>query len=195
MFFLFLMNIFYLDEDPKKASEYHNDKHVIKMILESSQLLSTAHRVLDGKETIEIKNNRKLKRWKLSDDRETILYKSTHINHPCAVWVRMSEHHYNWLYQLLLNLCKEYTFRYDKIHKIERELVQHLYKPPSNIGNNPFTEPPQAMPDDVKWDNSVQAYRNYYKVYKQKLASWKRRSIPEWYDDILIITNLSKSTE
>jgi hypothetical protein len=44
------MNIFVLDTNPAKAAKYHNNKHCVKMILETAQLLSTAHRIIDGKQ-------------------------------------------------------------------------------------------------------------------------------------------------
>ena len=95
------MNIFYLDHDVNKCAEMHNDKHVVKMILEYAQLLSTAHRVCDGTilDTFS-KTGRRKKVWALADNRDTILYSATHINHPSAVWVRQSSANYGWLYQL-----------------------------------------------------------------------------------------------
>ena len=100
------MNIFYLDSDIDTCAEMHCDKHVVKMVLEYAQLLSTAHRVLDGIEYIEIQNNRRVVRWRLSDlSMESMIYKATHINHPSAVWVRSSIDHYNWL-SGLLTLCE-----------------------------------------------------------------------------------------
>ena len=86
LFLLFDMNIFYLDPDPKTCAQMHCDKHVTKMIIEYSQLMSTAHRVIDGEEYIDNSSGRKIKRWKLSDIREDVLYKATHINHPSAIW-------------------------------------------------------------------------------------------------------------
>ena len=97
------MNIFYLDRDPKVAAEMHCDKHVVKMILESAQMMSTAHRVLDGDT--------------YADDKK--LYKMAHKNHPSTIWVRSSSRHYDWMFQLWVHLLAEYTARYDKFHKSE----------------------------------------------------------------------------
>ena len=185
------MNIFYLHNEPKICAEMHNDKHCIKMILEYAQLLSTAHRVLDG--TIErgiSKSGRKKIIYRLSDKCDNILYSATHIHHPSAVWVRQSVYNYMWLSNLLLELCKEYTNRYGKVHKCERDgLVQVLHDMvPDNISlSNLFTEPTPAMPDDVKIaGDSLASYRNYYISNKQHLASWKgkvnSRNIPEWFN-------------
>ena len=110
------MNIFYLSNDVQKCAEMHVDKHCVKMILEYAQLLSTAHRVLDGTLSIGVsKTGRKQTRYVLPDNRESILYASTHINHPSAIWCRKGIVQYRWLHNLLIELCKEYTYRYDKI--------------------------------------------------------------------------------
>ena len=181
------MNIFYLDHDVVKCAEMHNDKHTVKMILEYCQLLSTAHRYLDGIEVIgKTKTGRNVKRWKLNDERDTILYSATHINHPSAVWCRKNAANYEWLHQLLVALCKEYTFRYGKIHKCQSTgLVDALSRIPSNIANEPFTQPTPAMPDQVKIaGDSVASYRNYYINNKTHLANWKKRKVPDWYANI-----------
>ena len=159
------------------------------MILEYCQLLCTAHRCLDGVEYIDkTKTGRNVKRWKLGDSRDTILYSATHIHHPSAVWCRQSKSNYEWLQQLLVALCKEYTFRYGKVHKCERDgLVAQLARLPDTISSAPFTEPTPAMPDDVKTaGDSIKSYRNYYNLNKTHLASWKgkinSRNTPEWFN-------------
>ena len=179
------MNIFYLDHDVKKCAEYHNDKHVVKMILEYCQLLSTAHRVLDGTETMGLsKSGRKAKRWVLNDWRDAVLYSATHINHPSAVWCRQTYGNYKWLHCMLQELCKEYTYRYGKVHKCESSgLVTALMDEPTNISRTvSMTQPTPAMPDDVKVEgDSIKSYRNYYINNKTHLANWKNRNQPEWY--------------
>jgi hypothetical protein len=181
------VNIFYLDHDVTKCAEMHNDKHTVKMILEYCQLLSTAHRYLDGVEVIgKSKTGRNAKRWKLNDERDTILYSATHINHPSAVWCRKNAANYEWLHKLLVALCKEYTYRYGKVHKCEREgLVAQLARLPDTITSAPFTQPTPAMPDEVKIaGDSVASYRNYYINNKTHLANWKNREVPSWYANI-----------
>ena len=104
------MNIFYLHSDPQLCAEMHCDKHVCKMIVEYAQLLSTAHRVLDGEMYIDDSSGRKIKRWKHPDyNFEANLYKASFVNHPSAVWVRESPWNYNWLEVLWYSLCDEYT--------------------------------------------------------------------------------------
>ena len=181
------MNIFYLDKDPVKCAEYHLDKHAVKMILEYCQLLSTAHRVLDGKEVIEkSKTGRNVKRWLLESELNNVLYSATHINHPSAVWCRHGAANYQWLHSLLVELCREYTYRYGKVHKCqETDLVEALGQTPINISNNPFTEPTPAMPDACKVaGDSVTSYRRYYLMEKSRMWSWKgkinSRSMPDW---------------
>ena len=184
------MNIFYLHSNTRICAEQHVDKHCIKMILEYSQLLSTAHRFLDGQEITEkTSNGRNIKRWKLEDEREQILYKATHINHPSAIWCRKSRSNYVWLHDLLTELSKEYTYRYGKIHKCEEiGLIEILSIVPRKLlnCNKRFTAPTPAMPADVKvYGDSLSSYRNYYMKNKTHLASWSgkiaSRSNPDWF--------------
>lgn len=176
------MNIFYLDKDPMTCAQMHNDKHCVKMILEYAQLLSTAHRVIDGVLTIgRSEAGRKQTRYVLPGSRESTLYLSTHVNHPSAVWVRQSVHNYNWLYDMWVHLMAEYTYRYGKIHATAR-LIDVLRAAPQNIPVGVFTEPTPAMPDDVKIPgNSIASYQKYYINNKAHLANWKKRPIPSWF--------------
>jgi len=175
------MNIFYLDHDPKVCAEMHVDKHCVKMILEYAQLLSTAHRILDGTEFTGVsKTGRKQTRFVLSDSRESILYSATHVNHPSAVWVRKSDANYAWLFRLFGELMDEYTYRYGKTHACER-LADALSYRPKNIPKGSFTEPTPAMPDNYKVSgDSISSYKNYYLGDKQRMFSWKKRPTPEW---------------
>ena len=179
------MNIFYLHNNIHECAKMHNDKHVVKMILEYAQLLSTAHRFLDGIQVVGLsKSGRKQTRYELSDARDSILYSSTHINHPSAIWVRKSPENYLWLANMLVALCEEYTYRYGKTHKVERDGLCYvlLKNIPKNIGNEGWTEPTPAMPDEFKVPgDSIQAYINYYVGAKKHLANWKKRTIPSWY--------------
>ena len=177
------MNIFYLDNNPRVCAEMHNDKHVVKMILEYAQLLSTAHRVLDGTPTIvrSTTTGRKQTRYVLPDERESVLYSATHVNHPSAVWVRQSDKNYDWLYSLYQELMNEYTYRYGKVHACSR-LEIFLGNLPKNIPQKPFTEPTPAMPEEcIVPGDSIASYRKYYINNKTHLAKWKMREVPEWY--------------
>lgn len=176
------MNIFYIDENPLQAAQWMVDKHVVKMILESAQLLSTAHRVLDGDMFVgKTATGRNVKRWKLHDAREDVLYQATHINHPSAVWCRESVENYNWLADHMFALLQEYTYRYEKKHKIEGELSYMLQSPPNNLKEWPMTKMPSAMAEEyVISDDPITNYRNYYKNGKTRMFSWKKRQPPEW---------------
>ena len=174
------MNIFYLDWNPEICAQYHCDKHVVKMIIEYAQLMSTAHRMLDGKEYVDNSSGRRIKRWHLNDHREEIVYKASHVNHPSAVWTRKGSANYNWLYSLWTNCLNEYTHRYDKQHACEK-LRFALSKTPTRMIDGNWSEPPQAMPEECKMSSSVAAYRQYYVMKKNGFARWTNRNIPDWY--------------
>ena len=157
------MNIFYLHKNPHQSARMHCDKHCVKMILETAQLLSTAHRELDGDNYANLYG----------------LYKSTHKNHPSAVWVRQSTSNYQWAYELLKHLCEEYTSRYGKVHKTSR-LLHALNFTPMNIPVMDFTPPPQCMPDEYKQKSTVGAYRHYYLNEKLYMAKWAYSDTPAW---------------
>jgi len=150
---------------------YHLDRHVNKMALESLQLLCSAI-------------------WVCGEEAP---YKLTHKNHPCAIWARESRQNWRWLKKLAICLCEEYTFRYKKIHAVEK-IVKDL-KVPKALPKKPFSPPPQAMPDCYKVipkegqdgiEASIQAYRNYYILGKahlhlfKKRHAWKDREVPEF---------------
>jgi len=175
------MNVFYLSKNTSECAQMHCDKHTVKMIIEYAQLMSTAHRILDGKQYIEVQNGRRIKRWRMErDGYESVLYKASHINHPSAIWTRSNRNNYEWLYKLWRSLCNEYTVRYERIHLTEQKLYSLLEKTPINIANGPFSDPPLAMPDYCKLDDVVESYRNYYNKEKS-FAKWTKRDIPEWY--------------
>ena len=176
------MNIFYLHEDPIQNAKWHIDKHIVKMPIEYAQLMSTAHRLLDGEMYLgKTAIGRNIKRWRLHDEREDILYKASHINHPSAIWVRESIENYFEMYKLYMAVLAEFTNRYGKIHGSSKPSIA-LIRPPSNIPMVKGTQLPQCMPEICKVKNNpILAYRNYYIVEKNSFASWKNREIPEWF--------------
>lgn len=156
------MNLFILDENPVQAAVYNCDKHVVKIILEAGQMLCVARTVkgLDAP-----------------------YQKLSHVNHPVAKWVRATQDNYQWTLEHALGLCKEYTSRYNKIHKWE-DLIRWCAFSTINlpsIGLQPFV---QAMPDDCKCNNAVEAYRAYYLKYKMHFAKWKN-GVPFWVNNNL----------
>lgn len=179
------INIFYVDKDPVVAARCLVDRHCVKMILESAQLLSTAHRVLDGIENNgKSKTGRNVRRWTLMDARESVVYQATHLNHPSAVWVRNSVENYNWLVDHFYALMSEYTYRYNKQHKCFGDLSYMLQSPPKNLQEYDWTEMPSAMADEYKisWDPIIN-YRNYYKHAKKRMHTWTNREPPEWINE------------
>ena len=159
------MNIFVLSMCPYLCAKYHNDKHVVKMILESAQMLCVTH-------------------WLCSDNPDNNLYKKTKAfaNHPCTKWIRESTGNYIWMYILFRELCKEYTYRYNKIHSCEKRFINIFNEIPELIPKGNITKFALAMFDDVKHDNPIIAYRNYYKKYKKDFCIWTKRSTPYWYN-------------
>jgi hypothetical protein len=151
------MNIFVLSHDVNQAAKWHVDRHVVKMPLESAQMLCT-----------------NLTQLKIENP-----YLPVHAKHPCTIWAGQSRSNFKWLCDLGIELCKEYTFRYKKVHKCE-EVINYCMRfidvfP--NCGMTPFA---QAMPDEFKNDNPVKAYRDYYVKAKNHLHKWTLRSVPEW---------------
>ena len=168
------MNIFVLDNNIQKCAQYHCDKHVGKMLLESCQLLCTAHHVLDG-----------------DNKREGILYKSTHKAHPASIWCREKVDNYIWLYHLARHLSEEYTKRYHKVHLSWKRHSKVLSMPPSaqiDVSRISRFEPsphPLCMPDEYKIEgDTVQSYRNYYLHEKSDFAQWNHSPKPPWWEVI-----------
>jgi len=153
------MNIFVLDKNPYEAARQACDKHVVKMILESAQMLCAVH------------------------PEGVPPYKRSFYNHPCTKWVRETDKNYDWLVDHALGLCAEYTRRYGKTHKSE-EVIQwcRCNRPYLPIGE--LTKHPTCMPDKYKVDCVVQSYRNYYNGEKAYFAKWKDGYIPSWFTGV-----------
>lgn len=184
------MNIFIVDENPVAAAHMLCDKHIVKMVTESAQMLSTAHRMLDGEMEMRPSKSgkRMVKYWKLNDDRENILMKAVHMGHPCTVWTMQSASNYIWHYAHYAEMAKEYTRRYGKKHGAfnrETEIGSYLRKLPRNInksiGETPYAIAMQHYPECIVEGNAVQSYRNYYNVAKKSFAKWTNRTPPDWY--------------
>ena len=160
------MNIFVLDENPFVIPRMMLDKHAVKMVLETAQMLCTAHRVLDNVDEL----------------RGVPLYKAAHINHPCTIWARESIYNYRWLYNHFMALCREYTHRYGKIHLCATKLLHVLSNPPINISSIERTPFAIAMPDSCKTGEAISSYRKYYCEVKSSLPQkWTNRTPPAWY--------------
>lgn len=152
------MNIFILDKDPKTCAQYHCDKHVVKMILESAQMLCTV----------------------LSNKGVDVPYKPTHAKHPCTIWAAESVANFNWLRTLSKYLNDEYKLRFNKkVNHKSYDVIQSL--PEYSHTCSDLTEFAQAMPDEYKNSDPVKAYRDYYKHDKRDFATWKTNT-PTWWE-------------
>ena len=155
------MNIFVLDQNPVRAARMQCDRHVVKMTLETAQMLSTVINELGGQSP----------------------YKTAHVNHPCSVWARQSVENFRWLYRHGMALSLEYTKRYGKTHKSESVIRQCLDALPTvsmaSVEQTPF---PLCMPDKYKCDDAVESYRRFYIGEKSRFAQWnKTTEPPAWW--------------
>lgn len=181
------MNIFFLHHRPRKCAQYHCDVHVVKMILETAQLLYTCLWMCNG----DFDNTIKCAPLTKSGNHG---YRKTHVNHPCSKWLRESLFNYRWVCKLGVELCKEYTFRYSKIHSTQRHIEWLSCQQPKIEYNNP-TPIPLAMPEEYRSSDYIEShqvrsdtldgirrYRRYYIDVKGKFAKWKKgRSEPDWF--------------
>lgn len=182
------MNVFILDKDPVMSARLQCDKHIVKMIVESAQMLSTSHRMLDGSlERRPSKSGKSIvKYWRMPDWRENTLYKAVHMHHPCTVWTMKSNNNYNWHWVHFAALCDEYKYRYEKVHATDKLLRDVLKALPKNIPVGPLTSQPLAMksnPECMDPNNVVESYRKFYqtKQHRFKMA-WTKREVPEWFE-------------
>ena len=160
------MNIFILDEDPIISAQMQCDKHIVKMPLETAQMLcSVLHRHGQG---------------------DKVPYKEAHKNHPCTLWAGDSADNFSWLVQHGMELCFEYTRRYNKIHKCQQVIMDIRETDWGTLQYKPTcgTPHPQCMPDEYKcaFDDAIQAYRKYYVNDKKDIAKWEKCTpAPDWY--------------
>ena len=200
------MNIFVLHESSLTSANHMCDKHIVKMPVETAQMLSTIHRVLDGEEYVDYsKTGRRIKRWThwLDGDMpdRKFLYHATMVNHPCTIWARETLGNYMWLVYHGKQLCREYTRRYGRRHASE-SIIEFCHESwPENIDQDTYhkvTPFAQAMPDEYKVEgDAVSAYRNYYIGEKSRFARWKKGvghlqghhdHQPEWFAGEGILT-------
>lgn len=174
------MNIFYLDQNPKLCAQYHCDKHVVKMILESAQLLCTAVNVAAGEQITP--------------------YKSTHVNHPCSIWVRESFANWDYVINLMLDLEEEWNYRFHSRNPKTHNSVAALVASPVHLREKAekylpsigLTVPPLCMPESCKQipaiavtpeEATILCYRNYYNQEKKHLHKWTNREVPFWINN------------
>jgi hypothetical protein len=154
------MNIFVLDKCPYRAAEQQCDKHVVKMVLETGQMLSTVHRQYGN----------------LHDT----LYRETHSKHPCTQWAGRNRANYNWLFDHFCGLANEYLHRYGKTHKSFTQLYAVVRYPPDAMPDGELTPFALAMPEHYKGDDAVESYRRYYLGEKSDFLTYTKRQAPYW---------------
>jgi len=180
------MNIFILDEDPVIAAQLQCDKHAVKMVVESAQMLSTVHRMLDGEvyKAPSKSGKRMIKKWR-HPHQDDVLYGAVHMHHPCTVWTAETKSNYDWHYQHFVALCQEYTYRYGRKHLSEVKLLDVLKDAPANIPHGPLTRMPLAMkanPECINEDDIVGSYQAYYQTKQDRFEMvWSKREVPEWF--------------
>ena len=156
------MNIFVLDKDPRLCAQYHCDKHVLKQIPDIAKILCTVIR----------------------ESGTPYGYPSGNKNHPCIRWTAETDSNFMWLRELGLELCKEYSYRYEKgtTNHASESIIRDAY--PNDLKSpltwRGMTPPPQCIPDYLKLENPVEAYRQYYLIEKADLLSFTRRNVPNW---------------
>ena len=160
------MNLFLLAIDPTECALAHSDKHVVKMILEATQMLTTAWHCAMLPLV-----------WTF------VPYKATHVNHPCTIWTRQSLENYNWHLELMACLLWEYTRRYNKTHKSVELYQWLLHNTPLHFPQQGRTPFPICMKDEYKvGDDPIQSYRKYYIKDKVRFAKWEPRAeTPDWF--------------
>ena len=201
------MNIFALDQNPFEAARFHCDRHVVKMIVEYAQLMSSAHRYHDGTRTrVDLPDGKSKTVLLLPGETVSVIpqqtgsgsfklhgripyrvvinnpvcYNATHINHPSAVWARATDANYHWLYHLFLGCLREYEKRYERQHGTAR-ISEFLSMAPKHITRSQMTPFALAMPEEYKHEDPVEAYRRFYVGAKARFAKWKNTPVPDWF--------------
>ena len=181
------MNIFVLDYNPQVAATYHCDKHVVKMILESAQILCAVHRKVYLKAMKKQSTPYEMEQSLIAERLiKEIPYKLTHANHPCTIWAGESKQNYLWLTELAEALNDEYIFRFrysDTYTKVDNhksyDVIANL--PPIELPDIGLTRFAEAMPEYCKVsEDTVMNYREYYKKEKSHILKYTNTQTPDW---------------
>lgn len=179
------MNIFFLSECPVKAAKMQCSKHIVKMALESAQMLSSTHRILDGVKTSRLSKsgNSTVKHW-THPTWDHVLYKASHVGHPCTQWTMATKKNYEWHFLHWKAISNEYSHRYGKIHASWSKLKDVLSLAPENIADGKMTSPALAMPEEFKMECPVESYRNYYFSKSENFKmEWHNSETPKWFKE------------
>jgi hypothetical protein len=153
------MNIFILHTDPIKCAQMHADVHVVKMILETAQMLCSVH------------------------ESGLAPYRRTHFNHPCTIWARTTDSNYRWLLALGDALCKEYTYRYGRRHK-SQDVIEWCRENEPSLPAGPITAFARAMPEECKRSTVTDSYRTFYRYKRDNGMElrYSKRSVPKFLE-------------
>lgn len=198
------MNIFWLDNDPAEAARAHCDRHVVKMIVETAQLLSAAWHTV-APDQVELSIGSTDPTFPMHDFANDLaakltfgycyyinnqrIYAPTHLHHPAVHWVVESRANYDWLWRLGMFLLEEYTYRYKKEHAT-RYILRTLELTPLALPDDALSDPPLMMPDEHQvvdadgYGDAVASYRRYYRDGKRHLLQYTRRQPPDWLRDV-----------
>jgi hypothetical protein len=157
------------------------------MPVESAQMLSTAHRILDGKlQKIPSKSGKRIVKGYIHPTHDDLLYKAVHHGHPCTIWTMESSSNYLWHFRHWVALCDEFKYRYEKEHMSYTKLYHTLKNMPTNIPIGPMTPFKLAMnsnPECMFPDDPVKSYKMFYQTKQARFKMvWKNRKIPEWFE-------------
>lgn len=155
------MNIFYLDENPVAAARCLVDKHVVRMVLETAQILSTVS-VRYGVEAP---------------------YRATHRNHPVVLWAGNTKGNWEWTLLHGMGIASEYKLRFGKEHK-SAAIIDWCLEQGSKPSSGSLEPPRQCMPDEYRCEDPVEAYRRYYIGDKIRMAAWREPGLPPtWFKE------------
>ena len=183
------MNIFVLHEDPKVAAQMHCERHILKMIIEHTQMMAATyyHTIGINRKKEILENQEKVSSLfsgfpRKDENGNDNPYKISHVNHPCTVWTRASLSNFNWLLDCTKALCEEFTYRYKGIHSVE-SIVDWMYQNPPQIEDIGLTPFAQAIPDFYKGSDPIEAYRKYYAFKTSYMkVNWKlEERTPSWW--------------
>lgn len=152
------MNIFAVDDNPMLAARALHDRHVVKMVLETAQVLCTVAHGLGL----------------------PAAYKPTHKAHPCIVWAGSTHGNARWLVEHGMALCAEYTRRFGRVHASETVIAAVGPAVMDALPKGARTPFAQVMPDDCKGDDAVQAYRRMYREHKLPGNRYTNAATPAW---------------
>jgi hypothetical protein len=149
------MNIFATSPDPRLCAQDLDDKRVVKMTLETGQIISTARHLLGLPAP----------------------YKPTHQNHPCVLWA-LNEVHMQWLLRLLIALSEEYNYRFNKSHKTGETMAELLPAGWEHETPNYFVNCTTFQ--DLPVHEAYKRYLCWKWIGDKRVPVWTRRGQPRW---------------